>query len=130
MVKALAKLADDEVAQIDHVLFVQRTVEPECPPELLDLIFGEGAVDVGNRRIAGHQAEHIEEQRGDNPEHEKHLREPSQDQPHTTPAPEVRTSSPPLRVWGRRCPCDLREASIPLTDRRDHVRFPTTDSLS
>ncbi len=55
-----AKLTAERIAEIEEILLGQRTVEAELLAEGLLLLGSKRGVDIGQRRVAGHQPEHEE----------------------------------------------------------------------
>jgi hypothetical protein len=65
-----AKVALQRVGEPDHVLHEERAVEPELVLHRRDLV---GAAGIGQHRrdrVAGHEAQHEEDQRGHRPHHD------------------------------------------------------------
>ncbi len=63
------------VLEKDQILLGERLIEAELLQHELALLAGEVRVDIGRRRIAGHQTEHQEQDGRDRPQYEQHVQE-------------------------------------------------------
>src|SRR5438552_2179006 len=64
------QLAGEQVSEIDEILLPERPIEPELARDLLLLLRVQRLAEIGGERVAGHEAEHEEEDGHDDPQHE------------------------------------------------------------